>query len=211
MHRRLGARETVGVDSSAAMFARSEPRAGGGLRFELADLRAFAARLEAHGSFDLVLSNATLQWVPDQAAVLEGLTGLLADGGQIAIQVPANEDHVAHVMAREVAAETPFREALDGYSHAFSNLTPEGYAQLLDRLGYREQHVRLQVYAHHLPSRADVVEWVRGALLTGYERRLPPEVFAAFVERYRDRLLDVLDDARPFLYPFKRILVWGIR
>jgi len=91
----------------------------------------------------------------------------------------------------------------------FSNLAPEGYAALLDRLGCRQQHVRLQVYVHHLPGRDDVVEWVRGSLLTDYQRRLPPEAFAAFLERYRAALMPRLDDARPFFYPFKRLLVWG--
>ena len=80
---------------------------------------------------------------------------------------------------------------------------------MLDRLGFRQQHVRLQVYLHRLPSRADVVEWVRGSLLTDYEKRLPPELFTEFVERYRERLLPRLEDSSPFLYPFKRILVWG--
>ena len=158
-----------------------------------------------------MLSNAALQWVPEQAAVIEALTGLLAPGGQIAIQVPSNEDHASHATAREVAAEEPFRTALGGHVRRFSNLPPEGYAALLDRLGYREQHVRLQVYVHHLPAREGVVEWVRGSLLTDYQRRLPPELFEAFLERYRAALMARLEDARPFFYPFKRILVWGAR
>ena len=90
-------------------------------------------------------------------------------------------------------------------------LAPETYAAVLDRLGYVAQHVRLQVYVHHLDSRAGVVEWVKGTLLTEYERRLSPEDFARFLERYRARLLPLLEDARPYLYPFKRILMWGQR
>lgn len=211
MHRILGAAETVGVDNSLAMLAESAALAGNGLRFEQADLRAFATRPEAGAAFDLVLSNAALQWIPEQAAVIESLTGLLAPDGQLAVQVPANEDHRAYVVAREVAAEPPFGEALAGHVRRFSNLTPEGYAVLLDRLGFGDLSVRLQVYPHRLPSRSDVVEWVRGSLLTDYEKRLSPEMYAAFLDRYRERLLPQLDDTHPFFYPFKRILVWGQR
>ena len=75
----------------------------------------------------------------------------------------------------------------------------------------REQHVRLQVYAHHLASRDDVVEWVKGTLLTDYERRLSPDAFAQYLRRYRDRLLPRLDDTRPYFYPFKRVLLWARR
>jgi trans-aconitate 2-methyltransferase len=211
MHRRLEARETLGVDSSGAMLAETRAFAGGGTRFEEADLRELAARPEHAGAFELVLSNAALQWVPEQAEVIEALTGLLAPGGQLAIQVPSNEDHPSHASARDVAAEEPFRTALGGHVRRFSNLPLEGYAALLDRLGYAEQHVRLQVYLHHLPDRAGVVEWVRGSLLTDYQKRLPPDAFAAFLDRYRAVLLPQLEDARPFVYPFKRILVWGAR
>jgi trans-aconitate 2-methyltransferase len=129
----------------------------------------------------------------------------------VAVQVPANEDHPSHATAREVAAESPFREALGGHIRTFSNLTPDAYALLLDRLGFQNQHVRLQVYAHHLQSRADVVEWVKGSMLTDYQKRLSPELFDQFLETYRERLLPRLEDRKPFLYPFKRILVWGAR
>ena len=216
LHRRLQARETIGIDNSDAMLAASRAFAGGGLRFEKGDIGAFpaaagAGAAGAAGRFDLVFSNAALQWLPDHEAVVRRWTAALAAGGQLAVQIPANEDYPSHVVAREVAGESPFREALGGHVRRFGNLTPEGYATLLDRLGYGEQHVRLQVYAHYLPARDAVVEWVRGTLITDYQQRLPPALFAAFLERYRERLLPRLADTRPFFYPFKRILFWARR
>ena len=80
---------------------------------------------------------------------------------------------------------------------------------VLHRLGYTEQVVRLQVYGHLLGSTDDVVEWVKGTLLTPYRERLDPETYEAYVERYRTRLLEVLGDQRPYFYPFKRILCWA--
>jgi trans-aconitate 2-methyltransferase len=88
-------------------------------------------------------------------------------------------------------------------------LAPEAYALLLDRLGFHEQHVSLRVYAHRLASREGVVEWVQGTTLTAYEERLPAELYADFLARYRGRLVPELEDARPYLFPFKRILLWG--
>jgi trans-aconitate 2-methyltransferase len=38
---------------------------------------------------------------------------------------------------------------------------------------------------------------------------LPPALFATFVDRYRDRLVEELGDRRPYFYPFKRILFWA--
>ena len=82
---------------------------------------------------------------------------------------------------------------------------------LLDRLGLAPQHVRLQVYLHHLAARDEVVEWVRGTLLTDYQSRMTDELFEEFLAAYRERLLPHLEDARPYPYPFKRLLFWGRR
>ena len=90
-------------------------------------------------------------------------------------------------------------------------LRPERYAALLDELGFGRQHVRLQVYGHHHDTTADVVEWVKGTNLTRFQAVLAPDVFAAYVDRYRTRLVEVLGDQRPYFYPFKRILLWGRR
>jgi len=196
LHRRLDARETLGLDSSAVMLERSAPHAGAGLRFERGDIADFAAR----DAFDLVFSNAALHWVADHEALLARLTRALRPHGQLAVQVPANFDHPSHATATEVGAE------LGLAPHPTNVLAPERYAAVLHRLGYAEQHVRLQVYAHRLGSRDDVVEWVKGTLLTDYQRRLEPAAFEEFLRRYRDRLLARLDDTRPFLFTFKRIL-----
>jgi trans-aconitate 2-methyltransferase len=46
-------------------------------------------------------------------------------------------------------------------------------------------------------------------LLTDYEKRLTPEQFRSFEEEYRRELANRLPDARPFFYPFKRLLLWA--
>jgi len=48
-------------------------------------------------------------------------------------------------------------------------------------------------------------------LLTTYEARLDKETFERFVARYREVLGQRFEDARPFLCPFPRILLWGSR
>jgi trans-aconitate 2-methyltransferase len=205
LHEALGAWETVGVDNSPAMLEKAVAFAGDGLRFENADLGSFSAP----GVYDLVFTNAALQWSPDHPALLARLTASLAPGGQLAVQVPANDDAPSHALAAVVAREAPFREALAGYTRSSPVLAPEAYAALLYQLGYAQQTVRMQVYGHLLPAREDVIEWVRGTWLTAYQKRLPAEMWPAFLERYGELLFARLPDDRPFFYPFKRILFWG--
>lgn len=207
LHERLHAASTVGLDSSETMLAKSAAHAGDGLRFERGDITAFAA----DGEYDLVFSNAALQWAPEHAQLLTSFTRALKPGGQLAFQVPANEDAPSHTSAVATAGESPFVEALGGYVRQSFILQPVVYAELLDRLGYREQHVRMQVYPHHLASREDVVEWTRGTMLTDYQKRLSPELFERFVARYRERLLAQTEDRRPFFFTYQRILCWARR
>ena len=112
LHRRLGAQETVGIDSSEAMLEEAETHEG--LSFRRQDIADFVS--EADAAYDLVFSNAALHWIPDHRRFVTRLTATLADSGQLAIQVPANFDHISHEAASEIAEESPFREALGGYS-----------------------------------------------------------------------------------------------
>lgn len=208
LHCGLEARETIGIDSSEAMLAKARPLAENGLSFEAGDIASFAPT----EPFDLVFSNAAIHWIPDHCALLTRLTAALTADGQLAVQVPANHDHPSHLVAEAVATESPFVEALErNPAPRAPVLPPEEYAVLLDRLGYREQHVLLRVYGHHLPSREEVVEWVKGTLLTSYRRRLPEPLYARFLDVYRERLLSQLEDRRPYFFAFKRILFWARR
>lgn len=205
MHRTLVARETLGLDNSAAMLEESARFAGEGLSFGHGDIAA----LGHLRPFDLVFSNAALQWLPNHVDLMGRILKLVAPGGQLAVQMPANHDHVSHTLAHEVAARSPYKEALSSYVRQVSVMLPEDYALLLHELGVVKQQVQLRVYGHVLGSTEDVVEWVKGTLLTDYKRRLPEALYADFLEDYRRELLSALGTARPYFYPFKRILLWA--
>jgi len=205
LHDFLGARETIGLDRSDAMLRRSEELSTKGLSFQRGDVED----LPVDGDFDLVFSNAALHWVDGHDELLGRLAGLLRPGGQLAVQVPDNEEAPCHAVAAEVAAESPFAEALGGWARRSPVLSLTEYARRLHELGFTEQHVRAQIYDHLLPTRDAVVEWVAGTTLTAYAARLPDDLGTAFVRRYAERLSEVLPDERPFFFPFRRILFWG--
>jgi trans-aconitate 2-methyltransferase len=209
LHQRMQAAETVGIDSSEAMLERAQKNHGevGGLTFAPGNIETWLGE-----GLDLVFANASFQWVDDHLNLLARMRTALGPGGQLAFQVPSNYRHPSHLLARQVANEAPFIDALEEDAPEDRGrfvLSPEIYADLLYELGARRQVVRMQVYGHELTSTVDVVEWVMGTLLTPYRTRLSPELFTAFIERYRERLLEELGDREPYFYGFRRILCWA--
>ncbi len=205
LHERSGAATTLGLDSSETMLAKTGEHEAGGLSFERGEIAGF------EGQYDLVFSNAALQWIDGHEALIPAVAAHVRAGGQLAFQVPANADHPSHLVAHAVAREEPFATALGGYVRDWPVLAPERYAEILDGLGFRDLTVRLEVYGHHLESTDGVVEWVKGSLLTDYEKRMPAELFRRYLARYRERLLGELGERAPYFYAFKRILARGRR
>jgi len=208
LHRDLRASDTLGIDLSSAMLAEAArwAREVPGLHFEQGDLSEWRA-----SGIDLIFANASLHWAPEHPALLARLRFSLAPGGQLAFQVPAAYGHPAYVLAKQIANEPPFAPSgpPTGPSAEESVLTPARYAELLHALGSVQQHARLQVYGHVLPSVESVVEWVKGSLLTPIRARMDESTFDAFVDRYRERLLTELGQSRPYFFAFSRILCWA--
>jgi trans-aconitate 2-methyltransferase len=120
----------------------------------------------------------------------------------------------SHAVARRLAERPPYVAMFGAAGPPVDPvqayvLEPEAYARTLYELGFDRQHVRLQVYPHVLPSTRHVVEWVRGTMLTRFAKRLPAEVFESFVADYERELLAELGDCTPYLFPFRRILMWA--
>lgn len=204
LHQKTGARKTLGIDSSPAMLQKAMEQRVPNLEFQLVKIEEF----QSSEKYDLVLSNAALQWVPDHNQLFETMFQLLAKNGQLAIQMPCNFDFPTHSIAKELSLEMPFKPYLGGGREP-SVLPLESYSQLLWVLGAKEQHARIQVYGHLLESTENVIEWVKGSLLTYYQSRLPKEVFDEFLIRYRAKVLAFFGAKSPFFLPFKRLLLWG--
>ena len=209
LHAHLQARDTMGIDRSARMLAvAGETERPAGLRFRNTTIESFP---DGDCGYDLIFSNAALHWVEDHAALFGRLAAALAPHGQLAVQVPAMHDEDAHLLAEELIVTEPYRSASEGWRKPQPVLAPGDYARLMFQLGFADPAVRLIVYPHVVAGPDDVVEWMKGTLLTEYSRHLPADAFEQFVDEYRRRLLERLGRERPFLFPFKRILVWGQR
>jgi trans-aconitate 2-methyltransferase len=190
----------TGLDSSIQMLdaARAAAFASQDLRFEQGD------QAQLTGEWDLIFSNAALQWSENHAELIPHLYRQLAPGGQIAVQVPSNHNHISHQIYRETAGAEPFRSILNGFQRYAPVLSIDEYARLFFECGAEDITVFEKIYAHVLEDADAVVEWISGTALVPYFERLG-EHKEGFVNAIRAKMRLALPD-RPAFYPFRRTL-----
>ncbi len=211
MRARLPDAELAGLDNSPEMIAAAQERMPG-TAFALADAAAWAA--EEGEEYDVIFSNAALQWVPDHAALFPNLLRRLKPGGVLAVQMPDNLDEPAHALMRRVAAEGPWAGVL---AKAAGQRTPrqraEWYYGLLAGQA-ADVEVWITIYHHPLAEGADgVVEWFRGSGLRPFLAPLDEGQRAGFLARYREevaRAYPALADGTVLL-PFPRLFILATR
>lgn len=176
--------DVLGLDSSPEMIARAAERSGPRLRFRVLDLREWAP----DEPVDVLVSNATLQWVPDHLALLPSLVGHVAPGGWCAFQVPGNFDEPSHVLLRELAGRPPYASHLDGVARPSSH-DPAVYLDALARLGCAVDAWET-TYLHVLdPADPDpVFTWISGTGARPVLQALPDALRARFEDEYRAAL-----------------------
>jgi trans-aconitate 2-methyltransferase len=198
---RLPESEVLGIDNSPQMLEKAKAQVRPGLAFERRGIEAVS------GTWDLVFSNAAIQWVKGHESLVPWLMSLVRPGGQLVAQVPRGNP--AMEMIPLVAGEPPFREALGGWTQEFSCLPLYSYAELLYRGGAEDMVIMEKVYPHILRDAAAIVDWYEGSALLPYLERLG-DLGEAFKERYRQRLRLRWPET-PVFFGFQRVLFAATR
>jgi trans-aconitate 2-methyltransferase len=187
-----GAQDTGGASPS-----------GGRLSFVLGDI----ADWTPDGPVDVIVSNAALQWLPDQPKALARWAGLLAPGGWLAVQAPGNFDQPGHTVMRELAASPRWRPLLDGVRLNRQATDPADYLDLLGGSGCVVDAWET-TYLHVLPGENPVLDWYKGSGLRPVLDALPPDLAGEFTAEYGARIREAYP-ARPYgtVFPFRRVFV----
>ncbi|MFZ0922379.1 MAG: methyltransferase domain-containing protein, partial [Candidatus Acidiferrales bacterium] len=118
--------------------------------------------------YDVVFSNAALQWLPDHATLYPQLFSHVAPGGALAIQIPSSFDRPAHRLLREMAASLAWRKWFPtGRVRNWHARDSEFYYDLLAPLASRIDLWQTE-YFHVMPNAEAVVEWYKGTGMRPY-------------------------------------------
>ncbi|MFK4066116.1 trans-aconitate 2-methyltransferase [Streptomyces sp. NPDC029674] len=200
----------TGFDNSPEMLARADelagPTVGGGrLDFAPADATDWTP---PPGTYDLILSNATLQWVPGHSDSFPAWIAALTPGGTFAFQVPGNFDAPSHVLMRDLAASPRWRDRLgDVLRHGDAVLPPGAYLERLADLGC-EVDAWETTYQHLLQGADPALDWVKGTGLRPVLTALADDRGAteAFLAEYAELLRVAYPrTTHGTVFPFRRV------
>ncbi|MFF5565884.1 trans-aconitate 2-methyltransferase [Streptomyces sp. NPDC012623] len=199
----------TGFDNSPEMLDRARkdyegPTPGGGtLDFRAAD----ATDWTPDEPYDLIVSNAALQWVPGHPGSFSRWIDALTPGGTFAFQVPGNFSAISHTLLADLCDHPRWRERLARTRRAGAVLEPAEYFTRLAGLGC-EVDAWETTYLQILHGEDPVLDWVKGTALRPVLTALAddPAEAAEFTTRYRDLLRTAYPPGpHGTVFPFRRI------
>jgi len=191
-----------GVDSSQQMIDETRAHESDRVQFRLADVMTW----QPAAPVDVLISNATLQWVARHRDLLPRLVDALSQDGWLAFQVPGNFDEPSHQLLRGLAADPRFASATRDveYPAAFDAAT---YLADLAELGCSVDAWET-TYLHVLTGTDPVFRWISSTGARPVLQALTGEQREAFVVGYKAALRTAYP-GQPFgtVLPFRRVFV----
>ena len=203
MARRWPHAEILGVDASPAMVQAAR---AAGATAEVGDLRSWASA--DRPTVDLLVTTATLQWVPGHLDLLPALLRRVRPGGALAMSVPGNFREPSHTLRREIAARPDYARHLAGVAEPAAH-DPGDYLEVLADAG-AEVDAWETTYLHVLdPEGRDpdpVLTWVSATGARPTLEALPEDLRARFVEEFAAALrLAYPRTSLGVVLPFRRV------
>lgn len=192
----------IGLDSSLDMIERARGCATDRVSFAATDLLDW----QPAEPIDVIVANATLQWVPGHRDILPRLVDLLSPGGWLAFQVPGNFDEPSHALLHELAADPRYAPATTGVERPAAH-GPGTYLRDLAALGCSVDAWET-TYLHVLHGVDPVFSWISGTGARPVLQALEPPERAQFETEYKARLRAAYPpQSFGTVLPFRRVFV----
>ena len=145
---------------------------------------------EVKERFDIVFSNACIQWIPNHKILLPKLMSLIKHGGVLAVQIPIQSEHPVHIIMKELVITSKWKDKLS--QRNYNNLSTSEYYDVLSGIS-DDFEMWETIYCHRMPSYESIIEWYKGTGLRPYLEQLSKtdaedfvrDVYRELKNRYR--------------------------
>ena len=200
--------KTSGFDSSHEMLKQAKTSA-----LEVDWFQSTVENWNPSGSYDIIFSNAVLQWVQSHDKLLPRLLDMLNDNGALAVQLPAHYNSPLHKQLIDVAKMPKWEEYTVKACNLLSLHPPSYYYDLLEPI---TSHVDIweTQYFHVMDDVQSILEWFRGTGLRPFLEAMPDKKSrVAFeqdvLEKYKSSY--AIQKNGNVLFPFNRFFFIGYK
>ena len=196
----------MGIDSSASMIEKAKQDYPN-QEWEIAN----ALTYESARKFDIVFSNAVIQWIPNHEDLLIKFHDLLSKDGVLAVQIPQFWDMPLGKIIDNIANDTRWKDHTDGVSNLFTIKDSSFYYDILSHL-FNSVEIWETHYHHILENHVSILEMIRTTGLKPYLERLAND---SDKQEFEDAVLTEIKNAYPIqkngkvLLPFNRLFFTG--
>ena len=200
--------QLVGVDKSPEMLARARATDITAQWVE-ADISSWKPASQP----DLIFSNATLQWLPDHAALFHRLMNYVKPGGTFGVQMPRNFTSPSHTIIQQIVEAGPWADRLLPVRDFNPVARPEDYFDYLSPISSTIDIWETE-YHHVLENRESIVDWIASTGLKPFLEALDTETerndFLTELHRRVHDAYETRSDGK-VLFPFRRTFVIAYR
>lgn len=202
----FGDAEIIGADLSEEMLVKARKNISQAMFIR----RDCSRPLFDLGTFDLIFSNAFIQWLPDQKKFMEDSFRVLGKGGVFAAQIPLFGEMPANDCI--LRAEELFKDKIKGIekSRFVLHTAPEYYGMLTSFTD--KTSVWITEYIHEMKDHRALLDFLKGAALRPHLECLKD---GNGREQFLKAVLQELSEAYPVekngkvLFPFRRLFLIG--
>lgn len=202
----FGDSEIIGVDLSEEMLVKARKNISQAIFIR----RDCSQPLSDLGKFDLIFSNAFIQWLPDQKEFMEDSFRMLSEGGVFAAQIPLFGEMPANNCI--VKAEELFADKIKGIEKSrFVLHTASEYYDMITSFTDKTT-VWITEYVHEMKDYGELLNFLKGAALRPHLELLTGRTDR---EQFLNTVLENIRGVYPVekngkvLFPFRRLFLIG--
>lgn len=151
--------KVIGIDNSSDMIEKAKQT------YSNIEFRRENAN-EIKGQYDVIFSNACLQWIPNHRQLIPSLMERLEDKGVLAVQIPMNEQEPLFQIIKSITSNSKW-----GFHNTIlekaNTLYPDEYFEILSECSSSFQ-IWETTYYHTLSNHKAMLDWVKGTRIRPY-------------------------------------------
>lgn len=200
--------EVIGIDSSSSMI-KSAKNNYPNMEWRIEDV----TKMVIKEKYDLIFSNATIQWIQNQEKLISNLVKMLEEEGALAVQVPLYHNMPVSHAIKKVSLNERWKKETMGANDAFTFHSSDYY---YDILSVEVESISMweTFYFHIMPSHQNIVEMIKSTgMKTFLEMLDTPEEKIAFEKDVLKEITKVYPAQKDgkVLFPFKRLFFIGYK